>query len=399
MAFLRDIFDISIPGQRINAAREQRAQRAAAEEDRARQAEAFKAIQSGDVLGAAAYDPAVAGQYQQVAAGEDERSAAKDTLMRQAGLRAVQAAKALASKLGDPLAAFDSVAKRSGSLFGSEEELAQARQFVADNGAAGFDAIEQAFGTQAKPGQRYYSTAGGLYDTETGQVIPGTGKAEDPLLGERAALLRAQTAAAQAKASSTSDKPKAQGEAIKALDRAVAKDVAEWIGGGSAGVAANLARLDGAIETLRSGDNISGKAIGQLPVWARSTVAPQSAAVQQEIESAIQSSLKQTLGAQFARVEGEQLLARAFDPRQSEAENARRAGLVAQMTRELAVAKQAQAEYILENGSIAGYEGPDFDKTVDKLVTTLRSFSGKGTSVKAPKQSDDPELDALLEKY
>lgn len=210
MAFLQDLFDASIPGQRINAAREQRAAREAAAAERERQAKAFEAIQGGDVLGAAAYAPDIASQYQNVAAGEDQRSTAQDALRRQAGLRATRAVKTLAPKFGgDYGAAFDFVAEKSGGLFGSPEELASAREFVIQNGDEGLAAIEAGFSEPGAPEKRYYTTSGGLYDAEQGIVIEGTGrpgKEADPLLAEKRALIQAQTEAAKARATATATK-------------------------------------------------------------------------------------------------------------------------------------------------------------------------------------------------
>lgn len=210
MAFLQDLFDASIPGQRINAAREQRAAREAAAADRERQAKAFEAIQGGNVLGAAAYDPGVASQYQAVAAGEDQRNVAQDSLRRAAGLRATRAVKTLAPRFGgDYGAAFDFVASKSGGLFGSPEELASAREFVIQNGDEGLAAIEAGFTEPGKPGPQFYSTPGGLYSVAEGAVVEGTqrpGKEADPLLEDRRALLRAQTDAAKATAATRAAK-------------------------------------------------------------------------------------------------------------------------------------------------------------------------------------------------
>lgn len=210
MAFLQDLFDASIPGQRINAAREQRAAREAAAADRERQAKAFEAIQGGNVLGAAAYDPGVASQYQAVAAGEDQRNVAQDSLRRAAGLRATRAVKTLAPRFGgDYGAAFDFVASKSGGLFGSPEELASAREFVIQNGDEGLAAIEAGFTEPGKPGPQFYSTPGGLYSVAEGAVVEGTqrpGKEADPLLEDRRNLLRAQTEAANARAAATATK-------------------------------------------------------------------------------------------------------------------------------------------------------------------------------------------------
>lgn len=198
MAFFRDLFDISVPGQQINAAREQRAAREAAEAERARQAKAFEAVQSGDVMQAAAYDPAIAGRYQQVAAGETERASAGDTLKRQAALRAATAVKALAPRLGgDYGAAFDFVASKAGGLFGSDEELAGVRQLIAEGGEGGVDAVLETLGTPQKPTRQSAGPA---------QQTAGKSPLDEEYRRAQIENVRARTSAAEQKAAAEENK-------------------------------------------------------------------------------------------------------------------------------------------------------------------------------------------------
>jgi len=360
VALLQDIIDITVPGQQINAAREKRAQREAAEAARQREAQAFEAISSGDVMGAAAFDPRVASQYQQVQGNRLTQRDAADQLRTRALTRAVRAGRGLAERIGDPLAAFDMVSKNAGRLFGvSPEEAQQARALVEQGG---FDALENALvGPQeADTRGRYISTRNGIFDTQSQQIVEGTRPAGDPLDREyRLAQIDATEALAeQRRARTGADARIPETAGTKKLDQEFAKETSDYLSGGASVAASNVARLDNAIEQLSARDDLSGPAAGALPIAVRSVVNPRSAAVQQQVQNAIQESLKATLGAQFARVEGEQLLDRAFDPRQQEQENIRRVSIVAATLRDQLDRKQEMVDYFTANGTLRGYEGP-----------------------------------------
>ena len=63
------------------------------------------------------------------------------------------------------------------------------------------------------------------------------------------------------------------------------------------------------------------------------------------------------MGAQFTEKEGERLIQRAYNPKLSEAENARRIGALADSVQESLEAKRAAAEYFEQNGTLRGYSG------------------------------------------
>lgn len=365
-----------------------------------------EAYAAGDIQQAGLIDPDRLAEQQALQAQQKQIASQEDVLRRQATIRAATAAKNLAERTGDHLGAFDTVARISGKTF-APENLAEARALLEQQGPAAFDTLIQAASDPAEqgPSKRFLSTSAGIFDTETQQIVPGTGKEVDPLDAEyRRSQIDANRALAEQRRrpqpTGGSATGAQRGEAGKYLDREAGKRAAEWLGGDAAVTAANLARLDEAVGALQSGENLSGRDINVLPIQVRRIVSPKSAAIQQSVETAIQSSLKATLGAQFAKVEGENLLARAFDSAQDEAENARRVAIVAQQTRELAEARQAQAEHIQQFGSLAGYDGPDFDQMTERLVSTLRQFSAdeKAVSEKAASAADD-DIEALISKY
>lgn len=145
MAFLRDIWDISIPGQRMAQARDLRAQRAAAQAQRDREAAAFEAIQSGDVMGAAAQSPEIAGAYGDVQGDQD-------ALRRQAGLRAVRAIEAAVGKGVPYEQAVGLVGRNTGQLFGSPDERDAVLAELLQGGPSTLAAYKAALTEPLKPG-------------------------------------------------------------------------------------------------------------------------------------------------------------------------------------------------------------------------------------------------------
>jgi hypothetical protein len=150
----------------------------------------------------------------------------------------------------------------------------------------------------------------------------------------------------------------------KAVDQAFGKDYADWVaGGGSATIEKSLDQLYGSLGSLKQRDDISGPIIGNLPKLGavgeivQSYVAPESIKVQQDIEEPIQTNLRKVLGAQYTQQEGENLLRRTYDPRLSEAVNAKRVGRVITQLKTMARAKEAAARYYEANGTLRGFTG------------------------------------------
>lgn len=106
-----------------------------------------------------------------------------------------------------------------------------------------------------------------------------------------------------------------------ALKRELAKRKAEWDVGGEATFDKNIKMLEDARSSLskQSGsqpsmaDRIKGALSQKFPT-AAAVVAPERVEIQRKIETAVQSSLRPILGAQFAQKEGERILRNAYDP-------------------------------------------------------------------------------------
>jgi hypothetical protein len=152
-------------------------------------------------------------------------------------------------------------------------------------------------------------------------------------------------------------------EAQKVYDRESAKELAKFeVGGGVATVNKNKGLLQNAISKLGEEGDIAGGFSTKLPWFGddkqQDWVNPDMAGVRDDIRSAIQGSLKATLGGQFTEKEAEQMFARAFNPRLSDDENIRRAKSVMFELDGIADNKSAASKYLKENGTLSGFQPP-----------------------------------------
>lgn len=158
------------------------------------------------------------------------------------------------------------------------------------------------------------------------------------------------------------------GEALspgqKALDEAFAKEYADWVNAGGYASARNkIANFDTQIGRMEGTDNISGGFIGMLPDWIRTRATPDSVDVQENIEKSIQETLRQTLGAQFTKEEGERLMKRSFNPSLDESVNIQRSKEISGDLRDKAWAKDESARYFERHGTLKGFTPTPRPKT------------------------------------
>lgn len=108
----------------------------------------------------------------------------------------------------------------------------------------------------------------------------------------------------------------------------IATSVADWASGGRNRSAANLEEANRVVDQLstavQSGEDVTGTWKSFLPDSIRAAVDEEALDLQQSVERIVQQSLKETLGAQFAQKEAEQLFARAWNPKLSDEVNLRR---------------------------------------------------------------------------
>lgn len=142
------------------------------------------------------------------------------------------------------------------------------------------------------------------------------------------------------------------------LDKAFGEDYLQWaVRGGRGDFQKARTQLKDALANLDESDMISGPVIGTLPEWLRAVVAPQSIQYPEEVQEIAQRNLRAILGGQFAMKEGEQLIARAFNPKLEEGVNKVRVQRLLKSLVSAADAKEDAARYFEEHGTLSGWKG------------------------------------------
>jgi len=121
--------------------------------------------------------------------------------------------------------------------------------------------------------------------------------------------------------------------------------------------------------------------VGLIPEKARAFSNQAAVDAKNKVEEVAQRNLRLVLGAQFTQVEGERLIARAYNPSLAPSVNAARVKALADQIRTAAKAKEDAARYFEENGTLAGWKGrvptlSDFESAIES-VTPKQSASGK----------------------
>ena len=153
-------------------------------------------------------------------------------------------------------------------------------------------------------------------------------------------------------------------KAVEVVDREFGKFyVKHFATGGVHDAIKNLDQLDSVIRRLNavvegtSEENLTGPVIGQRPDFLSSMVNPAQVDTQNMIEEVVQRNLRVVLGAQFTEKEGERLIARAYNPKLGEAENAVRVQRLVNAMRNTLNPQMKGAEYYEKNNTLAGWKG------------------------------------------
>ena len=180
------------------------------------------------------------------------------------------------------------------------------------------------------------------------------------------------------------------------IDKQFAKEFTRYKTGGAAKQFENLRNLETALGTLTSTPGITGPIKGSIPDFVRNITSPEAVATRQQVEGAIQGSLRETLGAQFTEKEGERIMKNAFNPSLPQEENIRRVSVIAAGLKAATQAKEDQFKYLERTGSMAGYDGPDpkdvFDGAMSEMEkkNSSQSFDMTGGAIPTA-QASSPE--------
>lgn len=150
----------------------------------------------------------------------------------------------------------------------------------------------------------------------------------------------------------------------EALDKAYAKDYADYVaGGGFSQAKGDISRLEKVMQDIsKNKDMFTGpvdsltESLGGFDA-IRSVTNPKLQDVKDRLEQIIQQDLRKTLGAQFTEKEGAQFLARSFNPKLSADENiARIKGFISDV-KTRADQKEKAAKYFEQKGTLDGFKG------------------------------------------
>lgn len=165
-------------------------------------------------------------------------------------------------------------------------------------------------------------------------------------------------------------------------DKEFGKTYAEWNAAGGFGtVEKQLQQLREAQAALKNDPSLTG-GVGYVPeaLGLRKLVNERSQAIQQQVEQAIQQSLRATLGSQFTEKEGQKVIERAFDPKLSAEENIRKLEKEIQNIATQARQKEAASRYFEQTqGTLKGFKprGSMSEKDMQRLQELRRKRDGK----------------------
>lgn len=159
-----------------------------------------------------------------------------------------------------------------------------------------------------------------------------------------------------------------------ATDRAFAQEYSSYLaGGGYADTQNQIKSLEDAKNQLESGGQYTGFFTN---LFSGNIINPKAKALQQQIESSVQRTLKQTLGGQFTEKEGQLFMQRGFDPKLSEAQNIKKLTRMIDQLKIMDIAKREAIDYFAEHGTLEGYRGKYYTINDGKIVDVAQKSTG-----------------------
>ena len=150
-------------------------------------------------------------------------------------------------------------------------------------------------------------------------------------------------------------------DGFKKVNTTYGVEFSNWnLTGGFAVAKENIGKINDVLQVLAE-KNVTGKYTGLQPKWMRSFTNPDSVSIEDDIESIIFQSLKQTLGAQFTENEAKRLIQTSFNIRLDEKVNIKRLERMRDKILAMAKAKEKAAQYFKENNG----DMSDYDAQVD----------------------------------
>lgn len=161
-----------------------------------------------------------------------------------------------------------------------------------------------------------------------------------------------------------------------AVDKAFAPDYVKYKTGGEATVYKNMEQLKDARKALVDNSHTFGitGAVGYIPdsLAAMFPAGERAISVREAVEEVVSRSLRETLGAQFTEKEGTRLISRAYNPKLTPEENAKRVDRLIASMETANRDKLAAVKYFDENDTLKGFKGRlnptimDFERALDE---------------------------------
>jgi len=173
--------------------------------------------------------------------------------------------------------------------------------------------------------------------------------------------------------------PQTQAEIVKKnltpleteIDKKAADDLVQFtIGGGFSDVQKSLSQLNVAKESLKQTPEgrITGKLVGiQDDTGVLKYTNPNALNTKEQVQEIAQRNLRLILGAAFTQKEGDQLIARVYNPALPQNVNAQRLELLENQLLSAAKTKQEAVEYYNANGTLKGFKGKLYNNTSEFL--------------------------------
>lgn len=117
----------------------------------------------------------------------------------------------------------------------------------------------------------------------------------------------------------------------------------------------SVQQLNQIADSLEKTDTATGPVLGLLPKVLRDVITPQGASLQESAERIVQGGLRATLGGQFTQAEGDRFLARAYNPRLDEKQNAANMRVIAREIAAMQLDKKNALSYFEKNGTLEGF--------------------------------------------
>lgn len=141
------------------------------------------------------------------------------------------------------------------------------------------------------------------------------------------------------------------------MDEAYSDLLVKWNIGGQGDLVKQVDQLDEVLARLESGEDVTGAVWGNMPDWLLAGLNPNALDTRELVQEVVQRSLRETLGAQFTEKEAEMLLARAYNPRLDEKQNALRVRRLVAMIKARGEQLNSLSTYMGDFGTATGWDG------------------------------------------